>query len=222
MPSPYKYILMCGGSYKQWAFPRHLTRIHGETLILRTLRLLRECGVSDAAVSTNNTVIEEYCRSLGIPVIWCPDNAWVVHEPGVSTGSWCDCFALPEKSDVCYLMGDVVFSPKAIRIIVGTETEDIEFFASAPPFAPEYSKPYAEPFAFKVHDNELLKRAIRTTRKYHKLSWFTRPPLAWEFWQVVRGTALNRIEYNYTVINDYTCDIDEPEDIHKFEEVIHD
>ena len=217
----YKYVIMCGGNYKQWTVPRHLTRIHGETLISRTARLLREYGVTDIAVSTNNTVIEEYCKSIGIPVIWCPENQWVVHEPGVSTGCWCDCFSLPCKPDVCYLMGDVVFSPEAIRIIVGTETEDIEFFASAPPFAPEYNKPYAEPFAFKVHDNLHLQKAISTTRKYHRLSWFTRSPLAWEFWQVVKGTALNRIDYsNYTVINDYTCDIDEPEDALKFEEVI--
>ena len=40
-------------------------------------------------------------------------------------------------------------------------------------------------------------------------------------WQVIKSTPLNVINYtNYTAINDWTCDIDDPEDIEKFEKVI--
>ena len=40
----------------------------------------------------------------------------------------------------------------------------------------------------------------------------------WELWQVIQATPLNHIDYsNYTVINDYTCDIDCPEDIELIE-----
>ena len=216
----YKYVVMCGGKYESWKIPRQLTRINGETLIARTVRFLHNNGISykDIYVSTNNPQIKEYCDSVNIKVLWTENNNWVVPKPGVSTGDWCDCFCMTDYMDVCYIMGDVVFSQSAIKTIVETETNDIEFFASAPPFAKNYSKPYAEPFAFKVHNNEHLKQAIAETKRLYRADKFRRPPIAWEFWQVVKDTPINTIDYtNYTVINDYTCDIDTPEDIIKFE-----
>ena len=129
----------------------------------------------------------------------------------------CDCF-VPVEEPTTYLCGDVVFSPEAIKKIVETETKDIEFFASAPPFAKNYSKEWAEPFAFKVVNIDHLKQAQIHTKTLYRAGEFKRKPIAWEFWQVVKCTELNKIDYtNYTVINDYTCDIDEPEDIKKFE-----
>ena len=215
-----KYIIMCGGRYDSWETPRHLTLVKGETLIARTFRLLSENFVDDIYVSTNNGVIKNFCDSVGIQVLWHSKNDWVVPRPGVSSGDWCDAFYITQEPTT-YLMGDVVFSPEAIKTIVETETDDIEFFASAPPFADNYMKPYAEPFAFKVVDTEHLKQAQLECKNLHKLGKFRRPPLAWEFWQVVKGTQLNKIDYtNYTAINDYTCDIDIPADAPKIERLM--
>jgi len=217
-----KYIIMCGGRYDIWKIPRHLTMVKGEALIARTVRLLVENYVelSDIYVSTNNGVIESYCNSIGIKVLWHSKNDWVVPRPGVSSGDWCDAFYSTDEPTT-YLMGDVVFSPEAIKTIVNTETNDIEFFASAPPFAKNYCKPYAEPFAFKVVDTEHLKQAQDDCRYLHRLEKFRREPIAWEFWQVVKGTELNKIDYtNYTAINDYTCDIDVPTDAPKIERLM--
>lgn len=217
-----KYVIMCGGHYDIWQRPRHLTRIDDDTLIERTAKLLKKAGVSnhDIYVSTNNTVLRSYCDAIKIKVLWTENNSWVVPRPGVSTGDWCDCF-YPTGEPTCYLMGDVVFSPEAIKKIVYTNTEDIEFFASAPPFAPNYIKKYAEPFAFKVENTGHLRRAKEECKQLHKRGSFKRSPIAWEFWQVVKETQLNHINYNnYTVINDYTCDIDTPEDIDKIKEVM--
>lgn len=217
-----KYVIMCGGVYQQWETPRQLTVVNGESIIARTVRLLIHNNVElqNIYVSTNNGVIENYCNSVGIQVIWHSKNNWVVPKPHVSTGDWCDAF-YPTGEPTTYLMGDVVFSPEAIKKIVNTQTDDIEFFASAPPFAPDYSKPWAEPFAFKVVDTDHLKQAQEECRYLHRLGKFRREPLAWEFWQVVKGTELNKIDYtNYTVINDYTCDIDVPSDAKKFERLI--
>ena len=213
------YIIMCGGRYEKWNTPRHLTEINGESLIARTVRLLSEnfIELGDIYVSTNNGVIENYCNSIGVKVLWHSKNDWVVPRPGVSSGDWCDAF-YPTNEPTTYLMGDVVFSPEAIRTIVNTETNDIEFFASTPPFAKNYCKPYAEPFAFKVVDTEHLKQAQDSCRHFHRLGVFRREPIAWEFWQVVKGTEWNKIDYtNYTAINDYTCDIDVPADAKKIE-----
>ena len=207
-----KYIIMCGGTYKRWETPRQLTEICGEPLIARTIRLLKEAGISDIAISSNNSVFEQF----GVPVLR-HDNGLVVTEELNVKGYWVDAF-YPTDEPACYLFGDVVYSPEAIKTIVGTETDDIEFFASSPPFAPEYIKPWAEPFALKVENTDHLKHAVCITKQYADMGLFYRHPIMWELWQVIQATPLNHIDYgNYTVINDYTCDVDRAEDIELIE-----
>ena len=210
-----KYIIMCGGTYKRWETPRQLTEICGEPLIARTIRLLKEAGISDIAISSNNSVFEQF----GVPVLR-HDNGLVVTEELNVKGYWVDAF-YPTDEPVCYLLGDVVYSPEAIKTIVGTETDDIEFFASSPPFSADYIKPWAEPFALKVVNTDHLKSAISLTKQYADAGLFNRPPIMWELWQVIQATPLNCINYNnYTAINDYTCDIDNKDDAVMFEEIL--
>ena len=205
-----KYIIMCGGNYEMWSTPRQLTKIHGEPIVARTIRLLRTCGIEDIAITSK----DERFEGFGVPVIHM-NNPWIVHKKDVSTGRWYSGFYIEEES-VCYLFGDVVFSLDAIHTIVTTDTDDIEFFASAPPFAPSYTKIWAEPFAFKVQNMEHFKQALLDIDRYRAEGKFNREPIAWELWQVIKGTSLNKIDYtNYKVINDFTCDIDEPSDINK-------
>ena len=131
---------------------------------------------------------------------------------------WCDGF--PEFNEpVTYIFGDVFYSDEAIRTIIETKTDSIEFFASSPPFSKYYVKEWAEPFAFKVMDNNYFRECIEKVRDYYLLGEFRRSPIAWELWQVIKGGKLNVIDYyNYTAINDYTCDFDEPSDIEKIGE----
>ena len=185
-----RYIILAGTSYDP---PRQLTVVRGEVLIERTIRLLKENGVEDIVISSPNPAFDKYGR---------------LDYDG--RASWMHCFP-PIEEPTCFVFGDVYFSPEAIKKIVETETDTIEFFASAPPFAPGYPKRWAEPFAFKVCDVEHFKWAVEKTKENRHL--FRRPPIAWELWQVIKGTPINHIDYtNYTVINDYTCDVDEPED----------
>ena len=113
----------------------------------------------------------------------------------------------------------MVFSPEAIKTIVETETDDIEFFASAPPFDKRYIKPWAEPFALKVWDQSHLKRAIKQTELFWHQGFYKRKPIMWELWQVIQGYPFNEIHYDtYVNINDYTCDVDSPEDLKRIEQ----
>ena len=203
-----KYLLMAGGHYPAWSTPRQLTPIKGEPNIQRTIRLLREAGIDDIAITTNPELSHFY-DDCDCGIMTFNDN-YTAHTPG--GGYWVDAF-YHMKEPVCYLMGDVVFSPEAIRKIVATETDSVEFFASAPPFDYRYSKPWAEPFAFKVEDTGLFFLSIAITKRLQDAGQFNRTPIAWELWQVIRDTELNYVRFdNYTVINDYTCDIDGPED----------
>ena len=203
-----KYIIMCGGTYQRWSTPRQLIEIDGEPVVSRTIRLLRENGVEDIAISSNNDAFE----GLGVPVLR-HKNSYNAAGYDNFTGYWCEAF-YPTDEPTCYIFGDVIFTPEAIRTIVETDTDDIEFFASAPPFSPEYKKPWAEPFALKVRNTDHLKNAISLTKQYADRGLFKRKPIMWELWQVIQASPLNRIDYtNYTVINDSTCDIDDPEEI---------
>lgn len=207
-----RYIIMCGGTYTKWDTPRQLTEIKGEPILLRTMRLLRENGVTDIAISSNNDIFEQF----GVPVLR-HENDYSAAGYNMCSGYWCNGF-YPTDYPVCYIFGDVVFSPEGIRTIVETETDDIMFFGSAPPFSPYYPKPYIEPFAFKVVDTDHLKRAIEETKQIDAQGRFNRKPIAWEFWNVICGGDPNWIHYDsYVHINDYTCDIDNPEEVRLFD-----
>ena len=207
-----RYIIMCGGTYKDWETPKQLTKVNGEPIVARTIRLLRECGVENIFISSNNPVFENF----GVPVLHHQNN-YEVSDKEVSGGIWCNGF-YPTKDPVCYIFGDVVFSRAAIKTIVSTQTISIKFFASAPPFSSEFRKKYAEPFAFKVVDIQHFWRSIDKVKRYDKEGYFDRKPIAWELWQVIKGTPINHIDYtNYVVINDYTCDIDWVDEVNIFD-----
>ena len=55
-----KYIIMCGGIYAKWDRPKHLTELKGEPLVARTIRLLRENGITDIAISSNSELFEQF------------------------------------------------------------------------------------------------------------------------------------------------------------------
>ena len=210
-----KYIIMCGGDYPVWETPRQLLEINGEPLVARTIRLLRENGIEDIAISTND---DRFGR-FGVPILK-HHNYYCAMAYNFSDGLWCNCF-YPTAEPTCYLFGDVVYSPKAIRTIINTETDDIAFFGSAPPFALDYLKDYIEPFGFKVTDTEHLKRAVADVKRIYAENRFKREPIAWEVWNVISrgyGGDPNWIDYDsYIHINDYTCDIDNPKEIRLLE-----
>ena len=209
-----KYIIMCGGSYDTWQTPKQLIEIRGEPIVMRTIRLLEAEGITDIAISTKDKRFER----CGVPLLehtntFKVENGWV-------TGSWVEAF-YPTDEPACYLFGDVVYSPEAIRTIANTDTDDIMFFASAPPFGDGYTKPWAEPFAFKVVNQKRFRLCIEKVKEYERAGMFRRNPIAWELWQVITGCELNHIDYkSYTIINDYTCDIDSPEDVRRIHEYL--
>jgi len=202
-----KYIIMCGGKYG--TFPKQLIKIMGERIVERTIRLLRVYGVKDIAISSNNPFFE----GLNVPLLK-HENDYVY---GKNEHCWLKAF-YPMTEPVCYIFGDVYFSEDAIRQIVKTETDQIQFFASAPPFHDKYMKRWAEPFAFKVQDTELFFQKIEECHKYDLEGRFHREAVSWELWQVIKGGTLDVIDYtNYHAINDYTCDIDDDIEALEFE-----
>lgn len=194
-----KYIIMCGGGTLN-DLPKQMAEVNGEALVERTIRLLRQEGITDIAISTRNDDFERF----GVSLLKHDNTYFNKH----GRNYWVDGF-YPSEDPVCYVFGDVYFSDEAIHKIVTTETNDVEFFASSPPFGPGYPKPWAEPFAFKVVNQEHFREAIEKTKELNEQGKFARHPISWELWQVIKDTPINYIDFNnYTAINDYTCDID--------------
>ena len=212
-----KYIIMCGGEYKHWEKPRHLSVVNGEELVARTIRLLRENGIEDISISSNNPIFEQF----GVPVLK-HNNSYSCRWHNTEEGYWFNGF-YPTEEPVCYILGDVYFSDEAIKTIVETDTDDIEMFGSAPPFADNYIKTHIEAFALKVKNQEHLREAISETIKLDKEGAFWRKPIIWELWMVIKNLPPQKKEeyiYNYTIINDYSCDIDWEEDIRKLNKIL--
>ena len=189
-----KYIILAGRSKTDP--PKQLLKVDGEVIIERTIKLLKRYGAEDIAVSSMNPLFDKYGR--------------LEYD---SSGDRVNAFP-PMEEPTTYIFGDVFFSLAAIQKIIETKTESIEFFASAPPFSECYPKGWAEPFAFKVVDTEFFKECIKKVKQLKREGAFKREPIAWELWQVIKGTPLNQFDYtNYTAINDYTCDVDHEEDV---------
>lgn len=206
-----KYIIMAGGNYGKWDTPRQLSKVNGEVVIERTIRLLKENGIKDIAVSTNSKAFDY----LGIPIL-IHDNSYESKDGKIS-GYWVDAF-YPTDDPICYIFGDVYFSEEAIKTIINTKTNDIELFGSAPPFADIYPKYWIEPFALKVNNTKHLKEAIQKTKELtNEGKTWRKNPIMWDLWTVIKEVPLqtkaDEYIYNYTAINDYTSDIDDKKDI---------
>ena len=204
-----QYIIMCGGASAFWQTPKQLTEVNGEPLVARTIRLLKEQGVKDIYISSNNDAFEQF----GVPVLRHTNNHYVRSATDCD-GLWVDAF-YPTNKPTCYVFGDVYFSPEAIKTIVETDTDDVMLFGSKKPFAPEYPKPYVEPFAYKVVNIAHFRQAIREVRLLDAQGVYKRKPIAWELWSAIKGAKPNTQNREYVAVNDYTCDIDTPEEIEK-------
>ncbi len=156
---------MCGGKVSQFETPRQLFKINGETLVERTIRLLKEFGITDIAISTNDNI--DSFDFLDIPIIKLK-NSYIFDTYNKFKGYWCDGFYETDEP-VCYIMGDVYFSKAALKQIIDTETDDILFFGTDAPYPAGYPKRYQEPLAFKVVNQKKFIEACKLFRQLQDL-----------------------------------------------------
>ena len=68
------YIIMCGGDYHT-PEPKQFREIKGERIVDRTIRLLRENGVSDISVSINHHEDRfDYLLDQGVELLYKVNN----------------------------------------------------------------------------------------------------------------------------------------------------
>lgn len=209
-----KYIIMCGGKYSWWETPKQLQVVNGETLVARTIRLLKENGVTDIAISSNDTRFDEF----GVERLKHENNFETDGKKKIK-GYWVEAF-YPSDEEITYLYGDVYYSNKAIKTIIESKTDDVLFFGSKNLDREDNFKEWEEPFAFKVVNQKKFKQAIFTCKMMSDLNLTKREPISWELYRVLNGYDINKhiIGNNYIAIDDITTDFDTPEELEKFKE----
>lgn len=150
--------------------------VDGEYLSDRTASLLKDCGVNDADIAI---VMAKK------PVTQTDDTA---------TLFMFDIEHFPNLTDpACYLLGDIYYSSETIKIIVDTETKDIDLFVNL-----------GQEIALKVKNQKLLRQSMSLTKIYEQQGLFVRQPYVWHLLQVAKKSPLNIINFNdFVTLTDY-------------------
>lgn len=225
-----KYIIMAGGNYTdKFSTPKPLQKVAGEVLIERTIKLLKNNGIDDIGISTNNPMFEY----LGIELLH--HNNDYIHgdtiEHKKSQYSWLNAF-YPMEEPCCYLFGDVYYTDNAIKTIINTKVKDTMFFCIRDK---QDGRTVAnikgrEPLGFKIQNAKLFRDAINDMLQMVDDGKFENyiAPFSWHVYRYLNGLniflkdwgELNNIfdkKGDYITIDDLTCDIDNVKDISRLE-----
>lgn len=123
---------------------KHLFKIKGENLLQRTVRLLKSFGEKDIVITSHNPKYEV--------------EGAVRYEPKNNVLE-IDRFTYDLiEDDICFLYGDTYYTEEAIKSIVETKTDEIQFFGNKKSIV-----------AVKVADGEIFKKHVdRVKDKYIK------------------------------------------------------
>ncbi len=205
-----KYIILADSkSAKAFEKPRQLTEINGESLIKRTIRLLKENGIEDIIVTSHDKRFDNLGATRYKPLY----NDWDNIE---KTGYWLSAFPIELLDQpVCFLFGDVYYSEKAIKTIIETEKKDNLFFCTYKNENKKYIKHHDEPLAYKVYKPNVFKAHIEQVKRMKDEGLCCREPIVWELYRSINGQDINKhiMTNNYIAINDESCDIDSVRDI---------
>lgn len=216
-----KYIIMCGGIKDKLAkngIVPQLVKVNGETLVERTIRILRELGVKDINVSTGTDI--DCFDFLDVPVLKFDNNYHLV-KTGEGTGYWVEAFYYTDEP-CCYLCGDTWYSEKSLKTIVNTKCKDFLMFGTQKPFAKGYPKHWEEPLGFKVVDQDMLHKYCEIFKEYEDAGKFNRKGMSWELYRLIEGTDPNEhiMGERFVGIHDFASDIDNDKEVKKLVSII--
>lgn len=207
-----KYIILADSdNVEPFIEPRQLSKINGEVLIKRTIRLLKENGIKDIIVTSHDKRFDNLGAKRYEPL----HNDYIAK---TKKGYWLSAFPIELLNEpVTFLLGDVYYSDNAIKTIVESKTDKILFFCTDKRlgYSEKYIKHHDEPLGFKVIDCVMFHCKIKEAIEMYKKGLTRREPIAWELYRIINGIDINthKLTENYIAINDETCDIDRVEDI---------
>lgn len=205
-----KYIILAdSNNTSPFILPRHLTKINGEELVSRTIRLLKENGVKDIIITSHDKRFDNLGATRYEPL----HNEY---DPVNLTGYWLNAFPIELLNEpTIYLFGDVYYSENAIKTILETPTDSALFFCTYHNESELYIKHHDEPLAYKVIDTDMFKENINKVKQMKDEGICCREPVVWELYRTINNQYINehKMTSNYVAINDESCDIDTLRDI---------
>lgn len=205
-----KYVILSDSdNVEPFVTPRQLTVINGETLIGRTVRLLKENGVKDILITSHDKRFDNLGAERYEPL-------YNDYKPKENKGYWLSAFPIELITEpITFLLGDCYYSENAIKTIVNTQTDSIMYFCSYKNKDERYIKHHDEPFGFKVINCDLFKEHIEKVKRAKDNGLCKREPIAWELYRSINDLDINNhiMTNNYIAINDESCDVDVLDDI---------
>ena len=191
-----KYIIMADGKGTRWNnyhnIPKHLIEIDGETLLARTVRLLRE---NDARA---DIVITSHDPRYEVPGArrYEPQNNHLEIDRFTE-----ELIA----DDVCFLYGDTFYSESLIQKIADTPAEKLLFFGNERSIV-----------AIKVADGALFRQHVDRVRALF-LAGKIEKCIGWQVYQSFEGLPFGEktIAADYILIQDGTEDFNSPADYNR-------
>lgn len=199
---------MCGGEYARFETPKHFSVVKGEAIIKRTIRLLKENGIEDIAISSNNPIF----NGLGVPRLEHLNSYKQIN--GTEEGYWLDAY-YPIEEPVCYLYGDVYYTDEAIKTIINYKSDKNTLFGTSDAKNERHHN-IGEPFAYKVFDYKTFFKGIEAVKKLQDEGKVNRMPITWELYRYLNNLDVNIqtvLDDTYVCIDDDTMDIDSPEEL---------
>ena len=206
-----KYVILANTSFG-FDKPRQLIKINGEPLICRTIRLLKENGIENIIISSNNKLFD----NLGVERYEPKHNDW-----DGKNGYWLNAFPLEIlDQSTTYMFGDMYYTESLIKKIVETDVEDNTLFCCYENKNPKYIKEWDEPQAFKIVNVDKFKEHIDKVKKLKDEGKLWREPIVWELYRSMNGldVCTHNIGKNCIITNDESCDIDYVEEMEKLKE----
>ena len=191
-----KYIIMADGKGTRWNnyhnIPKHFIEIDGETLLARTVRLLRE---NDARA---DIVITSHDPRYEVPGArrYEPQNNHLEIDRFTE-----ELIA----DDVCFLYGDTFYSESVIQKIADTPAEKLLFFGNERSIV-----------AIKVADGALFRQHVDRVRARF-LAGKIEKCIGWQVYQSFEGLPFGEktIAADYILIQDGTEDFNSPADYNR-------
>lgn len=188
-----KYIIMADGKGTRWNnynnIPKHFIEMDGETLLERTVRLLREKDPGCRVIITSHDPRYE------VPGARRYEPKHNVLEIDRFTTELIE-------DDVCFLYGDTYYSEAAVETIVGEKAEDLLFFGNERSIV-----------AVKVADGVLFSHHVDRVRQLYLDGKISRC-IGWQVYQSFMNLPFEekKIDGKYIFVEDGTRDFNSPED----------
>ncbi len=188
----------------------------GETIFHRTIRMLVEAGIGLEEIMVvgprmmwKQPKAGRQFKGIDIPGSGSP--------PGPILDGMMQIFPLWESERTVVLLGDVVFSYKALDLILGTQ-EPIAF-VGRPGQNPIIRKKAAELFGISVSREmygDVYDHCVRMTARGAAINY---PPKLWALYRLVCGFEYDEYKYEKKILldpEDYTDDLDSVEEYEEF------